>query len=292
MKSKIGIFGIGAIGSVITLNLNDENEYFYFNRSDKNSIEVAFEKEHFHKEITLSKVEKRDDLDWLIICLKEYHFSTAQADLKKLIGEKTKVAVIRNGLNLKESVSAFVNEEKIVECMIDCPVQETVRGKYRLINKPKITIEKNELSVEFESLFEKEKVEIYAVEDYLTANWKKVIESSAIGGILALSGETSWIFKDNDLLNLYKKVVEEGILVAEKEGAKIEKAFVETLVKKLKNYPETKGSSMLTDRLNGHPIEINAKNGIISNYGKKHEIATEMNDVISTLLKYTNNKKA
>jgi len=105
---------------------------------------------------------------------------------------------------------------------------------------------------------------------------------------LALSGETVWIFKDKGIINLYKRIVEEGMLVARQEGAKIEADFVEDLLKKIKTYPATKGSSMLTDRLNGNPIEIDAKNGIISKLGRKHKIKTEINDIISIFLKYTN----
>ena len=134
-------------------------------------------------------------------------------------------------------------------------------------------------------------IEIYQVKDYLTVNWKKIIESSALGGILALSGETAWIFRDDEILNLYKKTIEEGIVVAKKEGARIEDKFLGNLLEKLKAYPETKGSSMLTDRLNCHPIEINAKNGVISKYGRKHKIKTEINDIICVLLKHTNRKK-
>ncbi len=285
---KVGIFGVGAIGSAIIKSLTGEDEYSYFNRASKEKIELLFEEEVFTKAIKLSKSKEVEELDWLIICIKEYQFKEAKEDLKRLIGKKTKIAIIRNGLHLKEPLLAYTAAENMLECMIDCPVQQTKDGKYIQYSNPKITTAKTNLSTAFEQLFAKEKIELKQVDDYLTTNWKKIIESSALGGILALSGETIWIFKDKNILNLYKKIVAEGILVARLEGAKIEEDFVAHLLGKIKTYPATKGSSMLTDRLNGKPIEINAKNGVISKLGKKHQVKTELNDLISLLLKFTN----
>ncbi len=37
------------------------------------------------------------------------------------------------------------------------------------------------------------------------------------------------------------------------------------------------------DRLNSNPIEINAKNGIISKIGKQRKVGTPINDIIVTL---------
>lgn len=285
---RIGILGIGAIGSVLSLKLTDNDDYFYFNRSVKKNIEVRFEERILQKIIELSKVNSSYNLDWLILCLKEYQFEEAQYDIEKLIGVQTKVIVIRNGIDLKAPILKYTKDENILECMIDCPVQKTNQGHFIQIHKPIITIKKGNLATEFKGIFREHQIEIKQVDDYKTQNWMKIIESSALGGLLALSGETTWIFQDQAVLELYKKVVEEGIEVAKKEGAKIDNEFSVNLISKLKAYPSTKGSSMLTDRWNGNPIEINAKNGIISKYGKKHRIKTEINDIIYTLLKYTN----
>lgn len=61
-----------------------------------------------------------------------------------------------------------------------------------------------------------------------------------------------------------RKIYKETIQVVKADGAKIKHTFIDELLIKLANYPKTKGSSMLTDRLNGNPIELGAKNGIIS----------------------------
>ena len=292
-KLRIGIFGIGAIGSIISLSLNDKGKYFYFNRSHKNRIELHNNDEILIKEIELTNIRTKQILDWLIICIKEYQFKEASADISKLINARTKVVVIRNGINLKEPMLKYTGAENILACMIDCPIQKESENVYHQLGSPKITLKKSNLSQEFEKLFINNRIELIHVEDYLTANWEKLIESSGIGGILALSGERIRIIKENlDVLELYRRIIKEGIEVARKAGAKIGDDYEEELIKKLNSYPLEKGSSMLTDRELGNRIEINAKNGVISKYGKKYGIKTDLNDIISILLRHTNGNES
>ncbi|MNY76046.1 2-dehydropantoate 2-reductase [compost metagenome] len=44
------------------------------------------------------------------------------------------------------------------------------------------------------------------------------------------------------------------------------------------------GGSLHADRLAGHPMEIDARNGVIVRLGRKHAIPTPMNTVLVTLL--------
>ena len=83
----------------------------------------------------------------------------------------------------------------------------------------------------------------------------------------------------------------EGISVAEAEGVKFADDYKTNLVKKLLAYTDTKESSMLIDRRKGNPIELNAKNGIIAQLGKKYGIKTTLNDLISLLLRHTNRRE-
>lgn len=64
--------------------------------------------------------------------------------------------------------------------------------------------------------------------------------------------------------------------------------FTDKMMSKLLSYPPTKGSSMLTDKLNGNPIELGAKNSIIAKLDKQYKVATPINDLVVELLKFTN----
>jgi ketopantoate reductase len=61
------------------------------------------------------------------------------------------------------------------------------------------------------------------------------------------------------------------------------------MLEKIKIYPKEKGTSMLTDRTLGKPIELGAKNGAIGKVGKKYNLETPLHDLVCTLLGRTNN---
>ncbi|GAA4271180.1 ketopantoate reductase C-terminal domain-containing protein [Aquimarina gracilis] len=290
-KIKIGILGIGSIGSVISYLLKENKflDLFYYNRTPKSHIKILFEgSEHNVSIDKLNNFNKK--LDWLLICLKEHQYKSAENLLIKLINPDTKVVSVRNGLNHKAHLLKYTRQENILECIIDCPTQLKQNGIYEQLREPIITLPKSRLATGFENLFVRRSIDINQVEDFKTESWKKVCESSALGAILCLSGETCWIFQDREMLDLYKSTLKETVQVAKADGASIEDDFVDEMVVKLLSYPKEKSSSMLLDRLKGNPIELGAKNGVITEIGKQRGVPTPINDLFVTLLKKTNAK--
>ncbi|HFA47937.1 MAG TPA: hypothetical protein ENJ95_02835 [Bacteroidetes bacterium] len=290
-KTITGILGIGAIGSALAAALykNKNIELKYYNRSPRDFIKIKIAgAEYIYPIDCQTNIAAGQQLDWLIICLKEYHFENAKEWLGKLIGASTKVAVIRNGLRLKEPVLEFCEEKNIVECMVDCPVQPVGDGFYEQYKMPKITIPKSGISAPFLQLFDKKYISVNIVADFKTAAWEKLCGSAALGAILCLSGETCWIFNDKKIREIYKNILTEAVEVAIADGAIIPGNFIGKMLARLKEYPPEKGSSMLTDRRNGRPVELGAKNGAISRLGALYGIKTPLNDLACSLLQYTN----
>lgn len=290
---KIGIFGIGAIGHVISHSLwQHEGDLIFFNRSKKDVFRFKIEKVIVEKPIDVFTTPKPiNSLDWLVICLKEYHFEKAIPWLQKLVSAKTKMVVIRNGLDLKGPLLPYFNPSQILETIIDAPTQMNSDGFYEVLRSPKLLLPDNLLAAEFQNLINQDFLSVQLVDDFKTKQWQKLIESASLGALLALSGETCWILEDEKVMALYGQLIEEAIQVAQKDGALIYTSFKMQLIEKAKKYPPEKGSSMLTDKLNGRPIEINAKSGVISRLGKAYGIATPLHDFASVLLGKTNTSK-
>lgn len=290
-KVKVGILGIGAIGSVMVCHLAKQPnvELFLFNRTPKNRIQLKTPHHSFDLKITThsNQVEKIE-LDWLIICLKEYHYKNAKHWFPKLISPSTKIAIIRNGILLDVPLLPFAKASQILACMIDCPTQPQSNGQFLQLRKAIITTPKTNLSSEFKILFPKEEITFQQVEDFKTESWKKLLESSCIGAITCLTGETCWVFKDEKIKHLYINLLKEGINVAKADGVKISNNFTQSLISKMNQYPPQKGSSMLTDRKLGRPIELGAKSGAIVLLGQKYQIKTPLHELVVTLLNQTN----
>ena len=283
-QTQIGILGIGAIGTVIAAHLlgRNSNDLAYFSRTKKSHLKLITETATIEHPITIqtSVPSTPMALDWLIICLKEHQFKNATEWFSKLIGEHTRVAVIRNGLYLKTPLLDFVEDKRILECLIDCPTQGNSSGFFYYHNIPKLTIPKGDLAVRFTRLFKDSNMRLTQVIDFKTEGWKKLCESATLGAILCLHNDTCKIFKNEAILTHYKNLLIESVAVAKADGASIETNFIDEMLLKLKSYPETKGSSMLFDLRQGRPLEMGAKNGIISKLGKQYHINTPYNDAI------------
>ena len=139
--NKVGIFGIGKIGSVLVKHLHQikSNQYFYFNRSNKTEIKIKYQDTLSTISICLS--ESNDiKLDWLIVCIKEYHYKEAMPEIIKLINHDTKIAVFRNGLRLSSNLIDIASDENILETIIHCPTQKNVLGEYVQIREAQILL--------------------------------------------------------------------------------------------------------------------------------------------------------
>lgn len=292
-KIKVGLLGVGAIGSVIITGLfkNENLELHHFNRSKKEMAMVQFFDTFYSIPLNIQQdIFTPTKLDWLIICLKEHHFNNTTHLFQKLISRKTKVAIIRNGIELKNPLLPFAKENHILECMINCPTQPDKNQIYQQLGFPNITTACGELANDFQHLFKNKDFQFRQVEDFKTETWKKLLESASLGAITCLTGETCWIFEDEKIRTLYLNLLEEGIQVAKADGAIIPPNFVNVMLEKLKTYPKEKGTSMLTDRKLGRPIELGAKNGAIVTLGKKYNIETPLNDLVVTILSKTNTR--
>ena len=291
MKNKIAIIGLGSIGSVLakTLIPNQDHSLFFYTRTIKTEIKIEYNSQ---LKILPVKCEtapySNEKLDWVIVCLKAHQIQSASSIFVSLIGKNTKVAVIRNGINLIDDFLPYTSPENILPCIIDCPVQPKENNIYWQIKHPIISTKTSDLADVFSNIFHSDELTVNQVEDFKTVIWKKLIESAALGSILCLTGQTCHIFQDSKIVDIYKQLILEGIEVAFADGANIEVDFEAQLIHKLRQYPTDKGSSMLTDRILGKEIEVDAKNGAIVKIAKIYKIAVPINELFYTLLEKLN----
>lgn len=270
---KIGIFGIGAIGSVLVKYLvqNIDNELHYYNRTKHKSIKISYNQTA--KEIPIEFSDEINiKLDWLIICLKQYQIKDALQDIKELITHNTKLAIFQNGIKLSIPYEKIVSRNRILETTIDCPVERISKSEFNQLKIPLIAIPKNELAKEFTNLFTDDEIRIEQVQNFTKSQWIKLIESSSLGAIQSLTGQPCSILKDNKYFKDYKSLIKEGITVANSDSIKIEAEVLSQILNKVNTFPPSKGSSMLSDKLNGNTLELNAKIGAIIKIANRNNV--------------------
>ncbi len=287
--SRIAILGLGAIGSVMVKYLSEEprHDLFFFNRSQKDTIRIQCAQDEHILSIQLSKPEElAQDLDYLIICLKAYHYPTAKEIIEQLITRTKCTVIFRNGIDI--SLGLPIQSHALIETIIDCPTQMISANNYNQLREAKITLEDNPRMHAFAKLFLHTKVEFNFVEDFRTEQWKKLIESAALGGILCHARQDCSIFEKEEYLSMYEGLLKECIRVARADGAALPNNFYQEILSKRAAYPKSKGSSMLTDLLNGRRLELQAKNKAIKILAKKYDILTPVNNRICVELEAYN----
>ena len=166
----------------------------------------------------------------------------------------------------------LTSPNNILETIIDCPIQRTKTGTLIQLKSPKIILPKHPTANEFIQLFDNSPIEFETSEKFKEAQWIKLIESSSIGSIQCITVQPCSTFDHPERLQEFIELVEEGIAVAHSEGIHLSSDLNSQLLTKLKSYPKSKGSSMLTDKLNGKELELGAKIGVILNIAKRNNI--------------------
>ena len=287
-KLLIGILGVGAIGSVIASHFlaNEELSILYYNRSPRSNIRIISGENVLHWNIhCFTKLGEKQELDWLIICIKEHQYHEARDWIRELVSKRTKVVLIRNGIKLKASVDFLKNEFPIIECQIDCSVQREEDGSFRKLSYPKLIVSDSEYGKSFISLFGNSEISVSTSQDFRTDSWKKLCLSASLGGALCIAREKCSALKKNEYQTLFQNLLKEAIAVAKSDGAQLKENYFEQMIDLANSYPDSKGSSMLADYLSGNKVELGAKNGVITQLGKFNSISTPYNDlVIRTIL--------
>ena len=223
-------------------------------------------------------------VDWVLVATKTYDVDSTQPWLDRLVGEQTRVAIIQNGVEHVRLFEHLVPAERLVPVMINLPAARSAPGRIVQSRHGIIAVPAGRNGADFVALFDKTAIEARAHEDFVSQLWIKLTgNSQSIVPTLTLRATgPAW----NDALErIVRGVVEECAAVGRAEGAVIPQSVIDDAIAGARNTREGAISGSLhADRLAGHRMEVDARNGVIVRLGEKHGIATPMNRVLVTLL--------
>jgi len=223
-------------------------------------------------------------VDWVLVATKTYDVDSTQPWLDRLVGEQTRVAIIQNGVEHVRLFEHLVPAERLVPVMINLPAARSAPGRIVQSRHGIIAVPAGRNGADFVALFDKTAIEAKAHEDFVSQLWIKLTgNSQSIVPTLTLRAMgPAW----NDALEtIVRGVVEECAAVGRAEGAVIPQSVIEDAINGARNTREGAISGSLhADRLAGHRMEVDARNGVIVRLGENHGIATPMNRVLVTLL--------
>jgi 2-dehydropantoate 2-reductase len=285
-KVRIAVIGPGAIGGTVAAWLDQEprHELVLCARSpfQKLRLETPGGTIEANAPVSTAPAEVLP-VDWVLVCTKAYDAEGAAAWLDRLIGAKTRVAVLQNGVEHVALFSPFAPLNRLLPAVVNIPAERREPGDVVQRRYGAITVPAGEDGEAFVRLFVHAPIEVATTDDFLSAAWEK-LTLNCTGAVNALILKPNGVVHHTGIAEIMIALMEECIAVGRAEGARLDDGLPERVLEGCRSGPALSVNSMHADRLAGRPMEIEARNGVIVRLGRKHGIATPLNAMMVTLL--------
>ena len=221
-------------------------------------------------------------VDWLFLCVKAHQVEDAAPSIRSLVDDRTQVVILQNGVEHISRVQPFTGAAALLPGVVWFSAARTAAGSVEVHTRPIIMVPSTSPHEELATLLGSD-VDVVPTDDFLSESWRKLCRN-AVGGLLALTGLPTRVFQDPGMAKLAGDLACECIAVANASGAVLDEAYGEEIVDSLLSGPPEQGNSMLADRLGGHPLEWDARNGVICRMGRRCGTPTPISDVLVPLL--------
>jgi len=283
--TSIAIIGPGAIGGILAawLGQDPDNAVTVCARTafDRLEVETPTGTITSSPRVITSPLDATP-VDWVLIATKAYDAASAATWLPGLCRPDTRVVVLQNGVEHVERFSPYVPTTSLVPAVIDCPAERTAPGRMRQRGPSWIVVPESADGHDFVPLWSKTNFDV-KTGDFRTRAWGKLC-INAPGAISAILMKPTGVIQVDPIPDLTRGIVRECLAVGRAEGAKLDDEIVEAVVEGARKAPPDSINSLLADRMAGRPMEIDARNGAIVRFGRKHGIPTPFNEMAVALL--------
>jgi 2-dehydropantoate 2-reductase len=320
-KFKVGVIGAGSIGSLF-------GGYLAFYQSEEFTQEVTFfcRKSHCNaiNEFGLT-MEKKEDLirisgitaydnastfleknkdsqeyffDYIIVSTKTTDLERALNDYHEIINKSHYIVILQNGIGNEEIVAQYCNKSKIVRIItshgafLEKPGKIIHTGEgFVKMGFPFNQNNQSELNF-FGSCLTSSGLKTEVVNNIQEFIWEKAFVNIAINPLAALTRlHNGSIIKDLALVKIMKHLIKESLEISRKLGIKLPDKDYFQLAKEVAYGTSDNINSMLQDILRSKPTEIDYLNGKIVEIGKRFNIDTPTNKIITVLIKGLENSR-
>lgn len=228
--------------------------------------------------------------DLLILSVKAYDTPRALADAAPLLGQRTRVLSMQNGLGNVEKIAEAVDDRLVFAAVTTHGVTFVEPGHVRHagVGYFRVGSPANEHAAarELAGLFVDAGLDAEFSEGILGEVWAKVVVNASINPLTAITGlRNGALLELAPLRELMQRVVEEAVDVARAEGAPLPDDDLLVRARRVAELTAANKSSMLQDVEKGRQTEIDAICGEIVARGMRHGIDTPVNLTLRALVK-------
>ena len=287
---SIDIVGLGALGVMyadfFTKQLGKENVRVL---ADKDRIErykkdqITFNGEVCDFQYCDAAKESRPS-ELMLFAVKYGALETAMEESAHLIGENTILLSVLNGIRSEEDLGRKFGREKVVHCIAQKMAAMKEGNNAFCTNKGELAIgvldggrEENLMAVK--DLFDRTGFAYSCPEDMRHALWGKLLCNVGVNQTVSLfEGTYRSVQQEGEAREMMKAAMRETILVANAEGVDLSEKDLENWVTIIDGLNPDGEPSMRQDSKAGRKTEVVLFAGTICELGRKHGIATPVND--------------
>lgn len=230
--------------------------------------------------------------DYVVVAVKHYQLDDILPDLQALVGPKSTVLPLLNGVDAHERLIEGLGPDGVVGglcslvTMIEAPGIIRQESALRRVVVGELDRKKSDRAERIVQAWRECGAEAIHADNIHVAIWTKFIFIAAFGGISALSQSTAGeLIGCRETRSLLIQAMEEVESLARDQGIVLAPDAVDSAVSLLENFEPTATSSFQRDVADGKPFELEAFSGIITRLGRELGVETPVHNSIYALLR-------
>ena len=298
---KIAVVGAGAMGSLFSYFfhragyapclLDSHGERVDALSREGLNVETPAGNHHVFLPTVTTEAKEIGKVDLIVIAVKAYDTELAIKGALPLLGDKTVVLTLQNGLYNIERIARIAGKNRVLGGTTAHGATQISHTHIRHAGSGETIIGvlqgERVLKVgEVSELLNLSGVKTRITDDVSGAIWGKLLVNAAINPLTALTRITNGeIIECSELVDVQRRVVDEVCAVAKKKKVAIHFPDPVAKVKEVCIATASNQSSMLQDVLNGKRTEIDYINGAVVGEGTACGVSTPYNQILTRLVK-------
>lgn len=282
----VALIGPGAIGTTVAAALQDagtaprmygrrSRDRLVLHRGDRDIVLPG--------PVTTDVAQVDGPADLVFLAVKTTQSAAASPWLAALVGPRTVVCVLQNGVEQQATIAPLLSEGAIVPAVVWFPAETQPDGSVLLRGDARLTLPDSPAASVAALALEDTWCDVELSPDFASIAWRKLLQN-AVAGLMVLTGRRAGMFRREDVSSLALDYLRECLAVARAEGAVLGDDVPAELLARFQSFPADLGTSILADREAGRPLEWDARNGVVQRLGRVHGIPTPISDVVVPLL--------
>ncbi len=299
---RIAAMAAGAVGGYFGARMAAAGHDVFFIARGANLAAIknnGLQIESVHGDLHLAKVNATDDpksigpVDIVLFAVKLWDTEQAAEQTKPLVGPKTRVITLQNGVDSVERVAPILGAEQTVggvayiASVMAAPGLIKQTSSFAQMRFGRADKRPDAVLQAFVDAGKAAKIDIDISADIERERWQKFIFLTAMAGsTAALRSPIGPIRDDPELRGFFRQLMEEAYAVGKAKGVALDPAYLDSRMDFLMNKVEPgMKASMAHDLERGNRLELDWLAGKVRALGRELSIPTPASDTVYTVLK-------